>query len=78
MIPVCRDKILICSAGTDFTLRLHGKIKFHPGKVGQFSTWYLFRFVCRENFVPAKQDPGSIKEGPHLAGEKFFTCNRMI
>ena len=38
LIPVCQDKISIRSAGTDFTLRLHVEIKFHPGKVEQFST----------------------------------------
>ena len=44
MIPVCQDKISTYPAGTDFTLRLHGEIKFHPGKVEQFSTWYLHKF----------------------------------
>ena len=29
----------------DFTLRLDEGIKFHPGKVGHFYTWHLFRFV---------------------------------
>ena len=43
MIPICRDEISTRPAGTDFTLRLHWGIKLHPGKVGQFSTWYLFR-----------------------------------
>ena len=38
MIPVCRDEISTRPAGTDFTLRLHGKTKFHPDKAGQFST----------------------------------------
>ena len=38
MIPVCRDEILPRPAGTDLTLRLHVKIKFCPGKAGQFST----------------------------------------
>ena len=33
-------------AETDFTLRLHMEIKFCPGKVGQFSIWYLIRFAC--------------------------------
>ena len=34
-----------CPAGTDFTLRLQGKIWFHPGRAGQSSIWYLLRFV---------------------------------
>ena len=46
MIPVCRDEISPRPAGTDLTLRLHEENKFRPGKVGQFSTWHLFRFVC--------------------------------
>ena len=46
MIPVCRDEISTRRAGSDFTLRLHAEIKFCPGKAGQFSDWYLFRFVC--------------------------------
>ena len=45
MIPVCRNEISTRAAGTDFTLRLHGEIKFHSGKAGQFSTWYLFKYV---------------------------------
>ena len=45
MIPACRDEISTRPAETDFTLRLHVEIKFRPGKVGQFSTWYLIRFT---------------------------------
>ena len=45
MIPACRDEISIRPAQTDFTLRLHVEIKFRPGKVRQFSTWYLIRFA---------------------------------
>ena len=45
MIPVYRDEIPTRPAGTDFALRLHGVITFHPDKAGQFSTRYLFRFV---------------------------------
>ena len=37
MISVFRDEILTHPAGANFTLRLHGEIKFYPGKVGQFS-----------------------------------------
>ena len=51
-IPVCRDEILTRAAGTDLTLRLH--VQFCTGKVGQFSTWYLFRFpwiFCQFFFV---------------------------
>ena len=36
MIPVLRDEISTHLAVTDFTLRLHREIKFHPGKVGRF------------------------------------------
>ena len=46
MIPVCRDEISPRPAGTDLILRLHVEIKFLLGKVGQFSTWHLFSFVC--------------------------------
>ena len=46
MIPVCRDEISPHPPGMDLTLRLHVEIKFRPGKAGQLSTWYLFRFVC--------------------------------
>ena len=46
MILVCRDEISPCPARTDLTLRLHVEIKFCPYTAGQFSTWYLFRFVC--------------------------------
>ena len=46
MISACRDEILTRPAETDFTLRLHMEIKFHSGKAGQFSTWYLIRFTC--------------------------------
>ena len=45
MNPVCRDEISTRPAGADFSLRLHRETKFHPGKVEQFSTWFLFRFV---------------------------------
>ena len=31
--------------------------------------------ITWENFVSAKWDPGSAKEGSRLAGMKFFTCN---
>ena len=44
-ILVCWDEISTCRAGTDFTLRLHGVIKFHACNAGQFSRWYLLRFV---------------------------------
>ena len=46
MVPVLRDEILTRPAGTGFTVQLHVEIKFGPGKAGQFSTWYLFRFAC--------------------------------
>ena len=31
--------------------------------------------ITWENFVPAKQNPSSTKEGSYLAGMKLFTCN---
>ena len=34
--------------------------------------------VTWENFVPAKRNPGSTKEGSRLAGMKLFTCNRWM
>ena len=46
MIQVCLDEILTHPTRTYFTLKLHVDIKFHPHKAGQFSTLYLFRFVC--------------------------------
>ena len=44
MNPVCRDQISTRPAETDFTLRLLREIEFHPGKLGQFSTWFLLKF----------------------------------
>ena len=46
MILVYWDEISRHPAGTHLTLELHVEIKFRHGKVGQFSTWHLFRFVC--------------------------------
>ena len=43
MIPACRDEISTRLPETDFTLPLHVEIKFHPGKAGQFCTWYLIK-----------------------------------
>ena len=43
MIPACEDETLAYSTGTDFTLRLHGGMKFHSGKTGWFTIWYLLR-----------------------------------
>ena len=34
--------------------------------------------ITSENFVPAKRDPGSTKEGSRLAGMTLFTCNSRI
>ena len=34
--------------------------------------------ITRKNFVPAKRNPGSTKEGSLLAGMKLFTCNRRM
>ena len=44
MNPVCQDQISTRPAETDFTLRLLREIEFHPGKLGQFSTWFLLKF----------------------------------
>ena len=44
MNPVCQDQISTRPAETDFTLRLLKEIEFHPGKLGQFSTWFLLKF----------------------------------
>ena len=46
MIPVRPNEVSICPTGTDFTLQWHVEIKFSPGKAGQFSNLYLFRFAC--------------------------------
>ena len=43
---------------------------FTPFRSAEAITW--------ENFVPAKWDPGSTKEGSRLAGMKPFTCNRKV
>ena len=43
---------------------------FIPLKWAETITW--------GNFVPAKRDPGSTKEGSRLAEMKLFTCNRRI
>ena len=40
-----RDEVSTYPAATDFTISLHVEIKFHPGKLGQFCSWYLFRFI---------------------------------
>ena len=45
ILLVCRDEISTRPAWTDFTLRLYGEIKFYLGKMGQFPSWYLFKFV---------------------------------
>ena len=54
---------------------------------GYFQTDVLVNFfislgraetIAWENFVLAKRDPGSTKEGSHLAGMKLFTCNRKM
>ena len=51
---------------------------------GYFETDVLINFfiplrraeaIAWKNFVPAKRDPGSTKEGSRLAGMKLFTCN---
>ena len=34
--------------------------------------------ITWENFILAKRDPSSTKEGSRLAGMKLFTCNRKI
>ena len=36
MIPICRDEISPCQAGTGLTLRLQVEIKFRPGKAAVF------------------------------------------
>ena len=42
------------SAGTNFTPKLHGEIKFDSGKAEQISAWYLctfFNSVYKQNFT---------------------------
>ena len=46
MISAYQDEISTRPAEADVTLWLHVKIKFRPGKAGQFSTWYLISFAC--------------------------------
>ena len=46
MILVFRGWNFTRSSWENLIPRLHGQIKFCPGKAGQFSTWHLFRFVC--------------------------------
>ena len=50
MIPAYRDKTSARLVGTNFTLRLHEKFKFYPGKAGQISTRYLFTFSSAKTF----------------------------
>ena len=54
---------------------------------GYFQTDVLINFftplrraeaITWENFVPAKRDHDSKKEGSRLAGMKLFTCNRRM
>ena len=54
---------------------------------GYFKTDVLINFfiplrraeaITCKNFVPAKRDPGSTKEGSRLPGMKRFTCNRRM
>ena len=54
---------------------------------GYFETDVLINFfiplrradaITWKNFVPAKLDPSSTKEGSRLAGMKLFTCNRRM
>ena len=45
MIPIRREEISTRPAGKDFTLRLHGGVKFHICKAGQYYSWYLFTFI---------------------------------
>ena len=50
MIPAYRDKTSARLVGTNFTLRLHEKFKFYPGKAGQISTRYLFTISSAKTF----------------------------
>ena len=54
---------------------------------GYFQTDELINFliplrraeaITWKDFVPAKRDPGSTKEGSRLARMKLFTCNREM
>ena len=61
VIPACRDEISILPAGTDFTLRLHGKSnymgKFLPGSTEKGSRLAGMKpFTCnRSRWFPAKR-----------------------
>ena len=46
MIPVCRNEILACPAGTDFILRLHGESNFISARQDSFPT-----SICLEMFT---------------------------
>ena len=50
MIPTCRDEISARLTGTDFTLRLHGGIKFIPVFFRNFSGICLEMFTFSFNF----------------------------
>ena len=52
MIPVFLDEISTRSVGTDFTLRLHEEIEFHPGKTGQFSRRGV-KLIIPSSLIPA-------------------------
>ena len=82
MIPVCQDEILVRPAGTDFTLPLHGGIKFHHGKAGQlssgfcldlfiFSFNFLLKLVLNYFFIP-------FRRAEPITKEDIVGCNRRI
>ena len=45
---------------------------------GYFQTDGRAEAITWKNFVPAKRDPGSTKEGSRLAGMNLLTCSRMM
>ena len=84
LIPVCQGEISTRPAGTDFTLWLHGGVRFHPSKEWQFSIWYLYRFVyifLWFSFVSMWYITfSSLKRAEAITWDNFvpiFTCNHI-
>ena len=92
-IPFSREKILNCSAGTDFILGLYGKFKTFPPGIcvnfftlfWRFSSWARFKLlfssawlITWEKLVPEKLYLSSTKEESCLAGKKNFLATCSI
>ena len=59
----------LCTFSCNFPLEACAKLLFNPPLGAEAITW--------ENFVLAKWNPGSAKDGSNFAGMKLFTYNRV-